>query len=37
MAEYFDLLSPTGKPLGITKERNASTGTGTGTPACISL
>ena len=23
MAEYFDLLSPTGEPLGITKERNA--------------
>lgn len=23
MAEYFDLLSPTGEPMGITKERNA--------------
>lgn len=23
MTEYFDLLSPTGEPLGITKERNA--------------
>lgn len=23
MAEYFDLLSLTGEPLGITKERNA--------------